>query len=254
MMEETRQCQNCKQDFVIETEDFLFYERMKVPAPTFCPNCRFQRRATFRNERKLFKVKDAFTGKEIFSLWPEEGGKKVVSQEEWYGDGWDATDYGVDCDFSKPFLQQIKELSKEVPIFNLNVEFMVNSPYSGNATGLKNCYLCFNSNYSEDCMYSNGADSSKDSIDNSHINHSEKCYESFWLQNCYQCYFTIMSADSQNLWFCRDCIGCNDCVGCANLRKASYCIFNKQYTKEEYLKELESIELNTFSGLEKKRE
>ena len=254
MESETKICQNCKQDFVIEPEDFLFYEKMKVPAPTFCPMCRFQRRLAFRNERKFFKVNDAFTGKEIFSMRPKEGGKKMVSQEEWYGDGWDAMDYGVDYDFSKPFFQQIKELQDRVPIFNLNVEFMVNSPYSGNATALKNCYLCFNSNYSEDCMYGNGIDHSKDSVDNSHINYSEKCYESFWLQNCYQCYFTIMSVDSRNLWFCRDCLGCNDCIGCGNLRKASHCIFNKQYTKEQYFEELKKMGLNTFSGVEKIRE
>jgi hypothetical protein len=254
MQQEIKQCQNCKKEFTIEPEDFVFYEKMKVPAPTFCPNCRFQRRIVFRNERKLCKVKDAFTGKEIFSLWPEEGGKKVVSQDEWYGDGWDPMDYGADYDFSKTFFQQIKDLQNKVPIFNLNVEFMVNSPYSGNATGLKNCYLCFNSNYSEDCMYGNGIDSCKNSVDDSHIYRSEKCYESFWLQNCYQCHFTIKSRDSRNLWFCRDCIGCNDCVGCANLRKASFCIFNKQYTKEQYFQKLEKMGLNTSSGVKKMRE
>jgi predicted transcriptional regulator YdeE len=254
MNQETKNCQNCKKNFVIEPEDFQFYEKMKVPVPTFCPDCRFQRRAAFRNERKFFKVKDAFTGKEIFSLWPEEGGKKVVSQEEWYGDGWDPMDYGVDYNFSKTFFQQIRDLRDKVPIFNLNVEFMVNSPYCGNATALKNSYLCFNSSYSEDCMYGNAIDYSKDCIDDSHISRSERCYESFWLQNCYQCHFTIMSVDSRNLWFCRDCLGCNDCFGCANLRKSSYCILNKQYTKEEYLMELDKMGLDTFSGIEKARQ
>jgi hypothetical protein len=249
MNSETKICQNCKSDFVIEPADFDFYEKMKVPSPTFCPSCRFQRRAASRDERKFFKVKDAFTGKEIFSLWPEKGGKKVISQEEWYGDNWDPIDYGVDCDFSKPFLQQIKDLYKEVPIFNLNVESMVNSPYSGNATALKNCYLCFNSNYSEDCMYSTAVDWSKDSVDDSHINHSERCYESFWLENCYQCYFSIICSESRNLWFCRSCMGCSDCFGCMGLRKSSYCIFNKQYTKEDYFEELKKMNLNTTSGL-----
>ena len=251
---ELKNCQNCKQNFIIEPEDFNFYEKMKVPAPTFCPDCRFQRRVAFRDERKLFKVKDAFTGKEIFSLWPTEGGKKVISQEEWYGDGWDPMDYGVDYDFSKTFFQQIKELNEKVPIFNLNVEFMVNSPYSGNATGLKNCYLCFNSNYSEDCSYGNGIDFSKDSVDNSNIDHSEKCYECFWLQNCYQCYFSIICSESRNLWFCRSCQGCSDCFGCMGLRKSSYCIFNKQYAKEEYFEELKKMKLDTASGIFEIRE
>lgn len=203
--------------------------------------CRAERRFSFRNERKLFKVKDAFTGKEIFSLYPMESGRKVITQEEWHGDSWDAMEYACDYDFSKNFFVQFFELLKEVPIFNQNVEFTVNSPYSGNATGLKNCYLCFISNYSEDCMYCSDVNYSKDCIDDCHVNHSERCYESFWLQKCYQCYFTIMSVESSNLWFCRDCLGCNDCLGCTNLRKSSYCIFNKQYTKEEYFKTVEKI-------------
>ena len=30
-------CQNCKQNFTIEPEDFTFYDKIKVPSPTFCP-------------------------------------------------------------------------------------------------------------------------------------------------------------------------------------------------------------------------
>ena len=36
--------------------------------------------------------------------------------------------------------------------------------------------------------------------------------------------------------YCAFCNGCRDCFGCAGLRKKQYCIFNKQYTKEEYEK------------------
>jgi hypothetical protein len=250
---ETKICQNCKKDFVIESDDFNFYEKIKVPTPTFCPICRFERRAAFRNERKLFKVKDAFTGENIFSLYPPESKRKVVTQEEWNGDSWSAMDYGRDIDWSRPFLEQVFELSKEIPIHNLDVEFMVNSPYSGNATALKSCYLVFNSNYSENCSYGNGIDHSKDCFDNSHIDHSEKCYECFWLKNCYQCYGTIMSVDCRNMYFSRDCIGCNDCFGCANLRNSSYCIFNQRYTKEEYKKAIEEMHLDTIDGFNQAR-
>ena len=168
---ETRNCQNCKASFTIDSEDFNFYAKMQVPAPTFCPLCRAERRLAVRNERRLFKVKDAFTGKDIFSLYPSEGGSKSVTEEEWFNDDWDAMSYGREYDFSKPFFEQILELKKEVPVFSLRVEFMVNSPYSANATALKNAYLLFNSNNSEDCMYGNATDFSKDCVDNSHINH-----------------------------------------------------------------------------------
>ncbi len=254
MQPEIKSCQNCQKEFTIEEADFNFYEKMKVPPPTFCPLCRAERRFVFRNERKLFKVKDVITGKDIFSLYPAEGGKKSVTREEWFSDDWDAVEYARDYDFSVNFFKQISELEKEVPVSALRVEFMVNSPYSANATALKNSYLCFNSSYSEDCMYGNATDYSKDCVDNSHLSQSERCYECFWLRHCYQCYFTIMSWDSRNLWFCRDCGGCNDCFGCANLRQASYCIFNKKYSKEDYQKEIEKMRLNTFSGIKKAQE
>jgi hypothetical protein len=254
MQSETRQCQNCKKDFTIEPDDFNFYEKIKVPPPTFCYLCRVERRAAFRNERKLFKAKDVFTGQSIFSLYPDKAGNNSTTEKEWYSDNFDAIKYACDYDFSKTFFEQFFEFKKQIPNFSLRVEFMINSPYSANATALKNSYLLFNSNNSEDCMYGNATDFSKDCIDNSHVKHSERCYESFWLENCYQCYFSIRSMESRNLWFCRGCVGCNDCFGGVNLRKASYCIFNKQYTKEEYKKEIEKLNLNTISGLKEARE
>ena len=250
---ETRNCQNCKKDFTIEPDDFGFYEKIKVPPPTFCPECRAQRRFAFRNERKLFRVKDAFTSEDLFSTYPSESGRNIIKRETWLGDTWDAMDYGQEIDFTRSFWEQLYELEMKVPMYNYNVIRMVNSPYAFNATALKNSYLIVNSSYSEDCMYGNGVDYCKDCVDNSHIQRSERCYESFWLEKCYQCYFTIMSGDNRNLWFCRDCIGCNDCFGCANLRKSSYCIFNKKYTKEEYEKEIKKMELHTTSGINKAR-
>ncbi|MDI6602741.1 MAG: hypothetical protein QME57_01295 [Patescibacteria group bacterium] len=40
MNQEKCTCQNCKKEFVIEPEDFAFYEKIKVPPPTWCPECR----------------------------------------------------------------------------------------------------------------------------------------------------------------------------------------------------------------------
>ncbi len=49
MKEETKTCQNCKKEFQIEPEDFAFYEKINVPPPTFCPECRMIRRMMFLN-------------------------------------------------------------------------------------------------------------------------------------------------------------------------------------------------------------
>jgi hypothetical protein len=72
MQSETKQCQNCKRDFVIEAEDFKFYEKIKVPPPTFCPECRRQRRLIWRNERHLYKRTCDLCNKSIISMYPKE--------------------------------------------------------------------------------------------------------------------------------------------------------------------------------------
>jgi hypothetical protein len=250
---ETRNCQNCKRDFDIKSEDLDFYTKFQVPKPTFCPECRFIRRLVFRNERKMFKATDANTGKEIFSLFPNESGRKIVTQEEWFSDTWDAMDYGKEYDFSKSFFTQLFELDKEVPIYALNETAMVRSDYCGNASYLKDCYLIFNSNRTETSMYGNAIDRSKDCVDCSNVGECEICYESFWLANCYQCYFCIMCVESRNMWFSRDCLGCSDCFGCTNLRNQSYCIFNEKYSKEDYHKKIAEMSLDTREGIDEAR-
>jgi len=49
MQSETKLCQNCKQSFNIESDDFSFYEKMEVLPPESCPECRQEQRALFRN-------------------------------------------------------------------------------------------------------------------------------------------------------------------------------------------------------------
>jgi len=48
-------CQNCKNKFTIEPEDFEFYKKIDVPEPTFCPDCRNRERIEQRNPIELWK-------------------------------------------------------------------------------------------------------------------------------------------------------------------------------------------------------
>ena len=42
--------------------------------------------------------------------------------------------------------------------------------------------------------------------------------------------------DCSEMLYCQDCSGSKNCFGCEGLRNAQYCIFNKQYSQEEYEK------------------
>src|SRR3989344_3474605 len=128
---------------------------------------------------------------------------------------------------------------------------MVNSDYSANASDLKNCYLLFNSNFTEDSAYGNAVYGSAFCFDNSHLSKCERCYNSFWLTNCYQTNFSSQCEDCNNVWFSKNCRGCSDCFGCANLRGKKYHIFNEPYSKEDYEKKLHSLSLHTASGIDR---
>jgi hypothetical protein len=248
---EIKICQNCKKDFTIEPDDFAFYEKMKVPVPTFCWLCRAQRRMAFRNERVLYKCKSDFTKKDIFSAYAPDSGYKIYEKEVWLADQWDPMEYGQEYDFSRPFFEQFDELLRKVPLKNLNVVNGVNSDYSNNITEPKNCYLCFNAGYVEDCMYSHGMSDCHNCVDVSHLSKCETCYDSFWLisgtknigcNNCESCL---------NLWFSKNCVGCSDCLGCTGLRNKQYYIWNEPYSKEEYQTKLMEFNLGSYDGYQK---
>ncbi|MCX6717985.1 MAG: hypothetical protein NTY81_00045 [Candidatus Staskawiczbacteria bacterium] len=254
MDSEKRVCQNCKQDFTIESDDFAFYEKIKVPAPTFCWLCRAQRRMAFRNERFLFKRKSDFNkDKDIFSAFSPDASVKVYEKEVWLTDVWDPMTFGKDFDESKTFFEQFKELLYKVPLKNLNVVNGVKSDYVNNFTDPKNCYLIFNGQGAEDCMYGNALNDSKSSVDNSHISKSERCYEGFWLTTCRNAIFSSQCESSYDISFCKDCVGCSDCFGCVGLRKKSFFIFNEQYAKEDYIKKIAEFNLSSSAALEQMR-
>jgi hypothetical protein len=95
-------CQNCKKDFTIEPDDFSFYEKIKVPAPTFCPECRLIQRMNWRNERSLYKKKNSASknSEEILSMYSPDVIYSIYDKEYWWSDKWDPMKYGLEFDFS----------------------------------------------------------------------------------------------------------------------------------------------------------
>jgi hypothetical protein len=86
MRQEIRECQNCQKEFIIEPEDFDFYNKIKVPPPTFCPDCREQRRIAFRNERSLYKRKCDLCGKGVVSRVSPDKPYPMYCQKCWWSD------------------------------------------------------------------------------------------------------------------------------------------------------------------------
>ena len=250
MNQETKNCQNCKKDFTIEQEDFSFYEKIKVPPPTWCPECRMKRRMLHRNESVWYKRKCDATGEEMISMFAPEKPFTVYSQEYWKSDKWDPLSYGREYDFSRTFFEQFAELMKEVPFPNLIQKNVVNSKYTNYTLNQKNTYFVGGADMAEDCAYMFGSNIRvKDCFDTYRVGDLELCYgvvdcekssRLFFAQDCVGC------ANSALLYDCRNCV---DCFGCVGLRNKQYYVFNQPYSKEEYKKKVDSLNINTASGL-----
>jgi hypothetical protein len=244
---QTKNCQSCKKDFLIEPEDFLFYEKMKVPPPTWCPECRQMRRYAWRNERTLYRRNCDMCGKSMVTIYSPNKPYKVYCSSCWWSDKWNGTDYGKEYDFSKPFFPQFQELQLQVPRVALLSKNSVNSEYTNHSNNNRNCYLSFSTFDSENVMYSGEIiKPSQDICDCYWIESGQLNYELINAERCYQCHYGMLLRDCTSCYYCYDCRGCSNCFLSSNLRNKKYCFLNKQYTKEKYLKKIGEYNLGSF--------
>lgn len=243
---EVKKCRKCNSTFEITNKDLDFYEKVSpsfwwkkynIPSPTFCSDCRQQRRLSFRNERNLYKRKCDATGKEIVSVYSPDKKLKVYNQDFWWSDKWDPMDYWINFDFNKTFFEQFNELLIKVPKINLDNDLSnINSEYVNFIVKAKDCYLCFWWWFWERVMFSNLAIRCLDSLDLYFSFDSENCYESINLKNCKNIFFSKNVIDSNKCYFIENCIWCEDCILSYNLNNKKYCVNNIQYSKDEYFK------------------
>jgi hypothetical protein len=160
---ERKTCKVSNQPFPIFQSDLDFYEKISptfngkkylIPTPTLCPEERERRRLAFRNERKLYRRKCDFSGKEIISTYSPDKQFKVYEQNIRRNDQRNPIDYGKEFDFSKTFTESFKELMKDVPRLGTNIMNAENSEYNNLIRDCKNCYMLVDGVECENCYYS----------------------------------------------------------------------------------------------------
>ena len=103
---------------------------------------------------------------------------------------------------------------------------------------------CFDCTYLENCKNCTWMHRSSDCYD---------CYAwwlwwELWYENhlCWNKFFRVLFCEScedwnSNLFYCRNCRSSSNLFGCVWLIKKNYCIFNKQYSKQEYENQVSRI-------------
>ena len=234
----------------------MFYEKMKVPPPTFCPDCRLQRRMAHYNTFVLYKRPCDLCKKEVVSRYSPDKNYKIYCPRCWWSDKWNPFDYGRDYDFSRPFFEQFADLWKKVPLLGLSLDLpsALESPYNNNSGHLKQCYLLFEGDQNERCLYGHYVIYSKDCVESSFIKSCELSYDLFHALQDFKLIYsqhTGFSRDSAFLW---QCANCQNCFMSANLRHKQYYILNKPYSREEYFKEITEFDLGSYQNYTRLKE
>jgi len=242
-------CKQCKSPFEITPQDRQFYEMVAVPDPTLCPDCRVQRRMMFRNFFNWYHRKCDLTGKQIVSMYDKDAPFPVYEMHEWWSDKWDGKKYGRDVDFSRPFFEQLKDLSFSVPRMSINNINCENTDYCNMSVDSRNCYLVFGNVGNEDCYYGHIVWQSKNCYDCLYVYASRFCYQCVDCVNCYGLAFCTGCDNCSDSGFLVNCMGCRDCFGCVGLKNKSNYIFNKPYSKEEYDKMMKEFNRGNISHI-----
>lgn len=250
------QCANCGTPFSVDTEFRAFLARVApviggktfaIPDPTHCVNCRQQRRMALRDERFLYKRTSDFSGRALVSSYSPDKPYKIYENDIWWSDKWDATEYGRDFDFSRPFFEQFRELSIAVPKMQYTGYNNENCPFVNRCSNCRNCYMSFNVDHGEDCYYCEVGYKTKTCVDCGFSKEMECCIECVDCFGCYGCIGLDSCSHLTESAYCFDCHNCQNILFCWNLRGKKFCIGNVQYTPEEYQKRRDALHLDGFN-------
>jgi hypothetical protein len=261
-MQETKTCKHCGKSFPIMQGDIDMLEllsptfdgeKFPLPTPTFCPDCRLQRKLVFRNDKKLYRRTCDFSGKEIISMYSPESPMTVYDHHIRHSDKRDPLEYGREPDFSQSFFLQYQELYRKVPQSSLINEMCHNSEYCQHAANMKDCYLVHGSANCENCYYGYRIVDGEHVYDSTRVNRSRQIFQSVDIDDSTMLWYCQSCKNCSLSWYLYACDNCSNCLCCVNLHNASYCIENKQYTKEEYqelfpqkLKEMTAEKFSSF--------
>ena len=128
--------------------------------------------------------------------------------------------------FMKLRSEQVQRYANIVNSENCTGDYIENS---------KNCIDCYDMTGSEDCNRIQVGIEIKDNYDCSNMYlKNELCYEALGFIEVFNAAYSIFIFHSQNMLYCDYCYHSHDCFGCSGLTRKHHCIFNKQYSEEEY--------------------
>ena len=226
-------------------------QKYPFPDSLGSPTERLLQRLAHFNQSSVYMRECSATNKRILSMFSPAVPFPVYDNDYWWSDNWDSISYGRDFDFNKTFFEQWLELRNVVPHRARSENNNENCDYCNNVDHNKNGYLIFNTTTSEDCLYGENVSYCKDCTDCTQCKRSELCYECTLCSDCYSLKYSENCEGCSNSMLLRNCRSLKNCFACVNLYRKEYCIFNQQYSKEDYELYMSGIDFSSYSQMQK---
>ena len=154
---------------------------------------------------------------------------KPVSEEEYNN----IVESFVSRQMISEFLEKFQSFLLMQPMNALHTLSVENS-VGDYLTNSKDLYECFQCENMDSAAYCNIVGWSRNCYDMESIGKAEQCYELLASIHLYNICFSTFIFQSNDCYYCYNVYNSKNCFGCVGMNKVEYCIFNKQYAKEEY--------------------
>ncbi len=135
--------------------------------------------------------------------------------------------------------EEYRKYSKKAPS-DLNRSIVIwckqqwcENSFWNNLTNCNNCWFVSDTVDSINTKYTRYECEAKNCMD-TFTSLNDTCIYMISCPNSYACWCVFYWRNLKYSWYCCNCYNCSNCFACVWLRDKQYCIYNKQYTKEEY--------------------
>lgn len=132
------------------------------------------------------------------------------------------------------FFSELKKLLSRYPKVPTAIINCENSDYGDYIYHSKNLHICFDCENCVDCLYTYDSYIVANCVDCDYCVQTELSYESVDSVKCFNSDYLEYCVNTRDSFYSFNCLNCNDVFGCVNLSNKSYCIFNRQLSKDEY--------------------
>jgi hypothetical protein len=140
------------------------------------------------------------------------------------------------------FLEEYWRLSQRFPVVPTHNTGDCENADSGDYLAYsKNAYYCFDNSTCVDNIYVFDSFKARDCVDGDYVIDSELCYEGIDITGCYNCTYCNYCARVTDSHFCWDCTDSDHLFGCVHLKFKHFCIFNQQYSQQEYEQKIQEL-------------